>query len=336
MEYIFNEQLQWAVDGVNKTFTTANEIGNIEEVYLWGLPYRDISFSWNIVTFNSAPPLGANQPTIDYFLPSEAPAPAEWQLLFWDIIDDVYEWLDEDRTSDIYKESVVKKKINDYIKKLRNNKFVNEDFLTVTYKTEWAFTAVKDALWIKVNGTEWKTIPSTWFVTTESIGVFEYLWISNEWLLSGTLWKEIKDRENITFAIKKPNWCKKIWEVRLNWTPLSPSDIRKWDFYSSSFTEYWDFIILPYHNEWIISVTYVQNLEDASADTDLISFIPEYAEVISTYVAYKYMIIMDDERWQAVKQEWKEERSRWSNYRVRMAVWANNQIGTSWVLNNWL
>ena len=65
--FIYKEEPTWLVDGVNKTFTVINNVETLEEVFVWGAPYRNISsVAWKTIVLNDAPPVGATI-NVDYF-----------------------------------------------------------------------------------------------------------------------------------------------------------------------------------------------------------------------------------------------------------------------------
>ncbi len=65
--YIYREVPSGTIDGVNKTFTVINNIETLEEVFVWGAPYRNVSsIAGKTITLNDAPPDGA-EINVDYF-----------------------------------------------------------------------------------------------------------------------------------------------------------------------------------------------------------------------------------------------------------------------------
>lgn len=65
--FVYNETPTWLVNWTNKVFTTINDISILEEFYVWGIPYRNITSIWtNTITLNKAPPTWAIV-SVDYF-----------------------------------------------------------------------------------------------------------------------------------------------------------------------------------------------------------------------------------------------------------------------------
>ena len=111
--YVYNETLIGAIDGVNTTFTTLSLIQEIEDVYFGWAPYRDITFvaGTNVITFADAPEIWANQPTVDYFIFSMDASGVTWDVTFWDVIDDTYSKMGSKRTSKVYEEAQIQRQI---------------------------------------------------------------------------------------------------------------------------------------------------------------------------------------------------------------------------------
>lgn len=53
--YISNETPTGSVDWINKVFTTAYNIWQIDTVYVWTVPYFDFTFTWTVLTLTDAP-----------------------------------------------------------------------------------------------------------------------------------------------------------------------------------------------------------------------------------------------------------------------------------------
>ena len=65
--FIYKETPSWEIDWANKIFTVASNINTLEEVFVWGAPYRKISsIAWKNITLNEAPPIWATV-DVDYF-----------------------------------------------------------------------------------------------------------------------------------------------------------------------------------------------------------------------------------------------------------------------------
>lgn len=68
--YIFNEQAQGIVNGVNKVFTVANTISTIESLRIGYIEYTNFTYSWNTITLADAPSVINWGVYVDYFYES--------------------------------------------------------------------------------------------------------------------------------------------------------------------------------------------------------------------------------------------------------------------------
>ena len=82
--YIYNEALQWAINGVNKIFTAINNIESIESLRIWYVEYTNFTFSGNTITLTDAPTVfsWAGGVYIDYYSTSGTPAPSSVNLIY--------------------------------------------------------------------------------------------------------------------------------------------------------------------------------------------------------------------------------------------------------------
>jgi len=335
--YIYNETLGGVIDGVNVTFTTLNNISKIEEVYLWGAAYRNVSFvvGTNIITFADAPPIWAASPTIDYFDETVVPTAPSSNVTFWDVIDDVFEKIGAKRTSNVYLENQIKKQINKWYKRIKNIKAYKDKILQYTFNK----ANDQEAIWYNastITTANMDYVPSSWAIllwdssfvnyTTYTSGVF--------W---ATAWYVYASWDRVAVWYKLPSGVKRPAEVIMDRVPLTYKDNREW-INSPSHYNYTilqdaagdEFIFLPFRtSDAIITVKYVPDYSIFEDDTDVINILYEYSDVLSLYAVYNVLMQREDDRWQAVKQEWKELLKDYKAYKASAVDWINNRFNTT-------
>lgn len=328
--YIYNETLQGVVDWVNTIFTTLNNIASLEEVYIGWIAYRDVTFSWTTVTFADAPPIGIWQPSIDYFTTLSY---SLWgDVTFWEIIDDVYQKIGSKRTSNVILEPQIKKLINKWLQQINNIRKYKSDIFS------YSFNKAKDGNAIVYNATQIDVGVIPYVPATGNI----ILWYNalvpySSYLLgilSATPWFVYKQSDRVSFGYKIPSWVKRIAEVLMNWTSLKYVDNREFtiDYAASYYTiikdSIWDeYLFLPYlGTDSLITVKYIPDFSIFDVDSDIVSIEYEYSDVLSLYTAYNILLFREDDRWQAVKQEYLEELKRFKSYKSKEIDWINNTI----------
>jgi len=326
LDIIYWEDLNWVVDWINKVFTTVDTIYKIEEVYVGWAAYKDVTFDWNEVTFEDAPPVWS-EPTIDYFKETELVIPA-WYVSFINLIDEVYEILGTNSRSPIFPMSIVKRYINKGIQKVKNEKFFKDKVFSYT------FNKARDTSVIEYWATEiltsaWQYVPTSWAILLWS-AMIEY-----SSFLDGKFWAQAKfiyDKwDKVSIWYKLPSWIKKTAEVLVWWKPLTYIDNREFSIWSYWYTIFhwanWDrYLFLPYWDEQQITVKYITDTTIYENDTDLIDIMYEYSDVVALYAAYKLCLFREDDRWQAYKQEFLEEKNKLKAYKSRQTDWINNKF----------
>lgn len=336
MNYIYNETLSWVVDGVNKTFTTVYDIFKIEEVYIGWAAYRGVSFSWNTVVFNDAPPLWSPQPSIDYFETTTPVPAAEWDVTLGLIINDVYDKLVQDRftggvPNDVYKEGQIRQSIVTGWRRIKNKR------AQLSAVSSYSFRKAKDFLtnnedWGQIEIGEQTNIPASWFIALDNWAVIEYN--SYTWWTVFTAWWVWKIGTRFSFWYKLPSVAAKPSEVMINWAVLEYEDQREWTASSKWYTLIDDYIFLPLTNRNdIVVIKYIKKHQVITEDADIIPVEWDYFEMLSYFALYKVCQLVEDERWFAFKAEWKEIEKEWRSYRSRSVDWINNTLRSS-ILNN--
>lgn len=336
MNYIYNEILSWVVDWVNTEFTTQFQISKIEEVYLGWVSYRDVSFTGNLVTFTDAPPLWTAQPTIDYF-ESETPTPSSnEEVTLWLVIDDVYWKLVQDRVSnwvpnDVYKEDQIKKSIETWFRRIRNKSIYKDKISSYSFRSAKVMTTIG---WnnTSIEVSSINAIPNNWLGMFDNWTVFTYTWYAN-WIISwDTTIYNSGDRLIVWY--KMPESLVKVSEVLFNWYPLEYQDKREYAPNNRYYTVIDWYIFLPYsENEDLIVVKYIPKYTQLLEDSDFIDIEYDYFEVLSYYALYKICQLVEDERWQAFKVEYRELERDYKSYKSRAVDWINNRFRSN-VLNN--
>lgn len=328
MNYIYNETLSWVVDWVNKTFTTQYQISKIEEVYLWGVSYRDVSFVWNVVTFADAPPVWSS-PSIDYF-ESETPTPvSESDVTLWLIIDDVYDKLVQDRVldwipNDTYKETQIKKSVVTWFRRIRNKSIHKDKISSYSFRSaKWLTAKSEDNTNIDV--WEYDNVPNNWKWMFQSWAVFDYTGYSN-WILNSDL-ATYNSGDRLSVGYKLPSAAIKPSEVLVNWFPLQYKDPREYSLSYKYYTVIDWYIFLPYsENDNIVVVKYIPKYSQLIEDSDLIDIEYDYFEVLSYYALYKVCQLVEDDRWDEFKVEYEELERDYKSYKSKAVDWINNSL----------
>lgn len=308
--YIYNETPSWVINWTNKVFTTLYEILNIEEVYVWWAPYRKISFSWNTITLVDAPPTWTNI-SVDYYDTSDNPIATEWEVTFWDLINEVYWELWQKTTSTMYLLSIVKKKINQFIKRLYNDKI----YYAIS-KRLW-ITLSKKANIIEYNSSyiniwEMDNIPSQWTLLLNWLLISYSNYI--DWKLMCTPWVIYKTSDNLEILYKLPTTLKTVSKVYILWEEI----LRDW---YKVYNYNWDKYINIKYNDSFAVIEYSPIITELTDDNDLVNIEYEYSQVISYYVVYKMFLSREDTRYASYKNEYNEERRKYNKFKAN--YWDN-------------
>jgi hypothetical protein len=335
-EFIYNETLQWTIDGVNKTFTTLYNIEKIEEVYYLWAPYRNISFTNNVVTFVDAPTIWSTQPTIDYFKVTISPLSEWWDVTFWEIIVDVYDKIWQDRIKNsvankVYKESLIKNYINNWFSRIKNLRLYKD------IVRQYSFNKSKDwtIIWYNAGylniGENISYTPANWIAMFRRDSIMEYSSYSS-WHLNWTTWVVYENWDTYKVWYKIPTWIKKVMEVIFEWEPLTYYDIREYNMWIYWYSIYkasnWDdYLLLPFtkDNE-VVTVKYQSVYSVYSADEDIVGIEREYYELLSFYTLRKLFQYREDDRWQQAEKDYRELLKEYKSYKSRAVDWINNEL----------
>ena len=335
--YIYNETLWGVIDGVNTTYTTLNNIFNIEEVYLGGVAYRDISFvvGTNVIEFVDAPPLGSAAPTADYFIQATVVTAASTDVTFGDVIDDTFEKIGASRTSAVYLENQIQRQINKGYKRIKNIKSYKDKVLQYTFNKANDMQAVwYDASTITTAAESY--VPAAWAVLLWDTSFVNYTSYSSG-VFSAVAGYTYNSGDKVSVGYKLPSIVKRPAEVIMDKQVLTYVDNREYvnragsHFYTCIQDSNGDtFIFLPYMaQDAIITVKHVPNDAILTLDADIVNIIYEYSDVLSLYAAYNVLMLREDDRWQAVKQEYIELLRDYKAYKSKAVDGINNRFRTT-------
>jgi hypothetical protein len=79
----------------------------------------------------------------------------------------------------------------------------------------------------------------------------------------------------------------------------------------------------------VVTVKYVPEYDVFVDDSDIITIEYEYSDVLSLYAAYNVLLLREDDRWQAVKEEYKELLKDMKSYKSRAIDGINNRFSTT-------
>ena len=331
--FVYNETMSWVIDWINTQFTTANDIFKIEEVYLWGVAYRDVSFVGNVVTFADAPPVGASSPTIDYFIEETAAPTIVSDVTFGDCIQDVYDKIGVTRLSNVILENYIKRELNKWIKRIKNTRVFKDRIQEYTFnKSKDGTVGTYNASFISIGENDY--VPSNGAILLWDSTHVRYETYSS-WNLWAIAWYVYKEWDKYSIWYKIPSWVKRVSEVMINGDVLRYVDVREFSINRSCINytilqdSLWDrYIFLPYRkgNNDVVSVKYAPDFPLYVEDADVVDIEYEYIDVIVLYAAYMALLFREDDRWQAVKQEYKELLKEYKVYKWRAVDWINNKI----------
>lgn len=335
--FIYNEVLSWVIDGINREFTTLNEIDRIEEVYLGWAAYRDVGFAWTVVTFAIAPPVWASQPTIDYFSTEPDVPSIESVVTLWDVIADTYDIIWVEETSNVHLERMVKRYIDKGIQKIKNLKYYKDRILTYSFnKAEDSEAGEYSAT--GVNITEKDYVPANGVYLLRDSVIVEYSTYTDG-ILNGSPWVVYKKWDDVVLWYKIPSTIKKISEVIIDGVAIEPKDIRDYKINQEYFCIYHHsdgerYLFLPYTTEdKVVTVKYIPVYTSLDLDSDLVDIEYEYSELLSLYAAYKLLLYREDDRWQAIKKEYLEFLRDYKSYKSRATANINNRLKSN-ILSN--
>lgn len=103
-----------AINGINKTFTLANEIGMIDDVFMDGVIYTSFSFSGNQLTLSDAPTLSI---FVDYSTTSTTPS-TDSETTLGDILGSIWSLLWQKSTSTTFSRDYLVGKVNQTMRKV--------------------------------------------------------------------------------------------------------------------------------------------------------------------------------------------------------------------------
>ena len=156
-------------------------------------------------------------------------------------------------------------------------------------------------------------------------------------MFGASAWYTYNSGDRVSVGYKLPNGVKRPSEVILDRIVLTYKDNREFVVSPSNFnyTIFQDvngdeFIFLPFKaDEAIITVKYVPEFDIFENDDSVINIIYEYSDVLSLYAAYNVLLLREDDRWQAIKEEYRELLKDYKSYKSRAVDGINNRFGTT-------
>ena len=226
MEFIYNETASWAVDWINKVYTVLYDISKIEEVHIWWAPYRNLTYDGNTITLADAIPVWGWSPSVDYFRETVSPVTPIWDVTLWDIIDDIYDKIWQQRTNNLmYKESQILTQINTGIKRLHNMRIYKDRILSYSFNNVEQLSIQRySATWVDI--TEKDHVPADWLAMI-NWHTFEYSTYTDG-ILNWTVWVVYDTNDTVTVWYKIPDGVKKISEILIDGCPVEYWDNREY------------------------------------------------------------------------------------------------------------
>lgn len=300
INFIYNEQLTWVVDGVNTVFTSANDIDEVESIRIGWAEYTNFSFTGNTVTFAFAPTTALGSPYMDYFVAWITPTPSASQKTFRQIVTEIYEEIGQYETSAQYPLSMVKRYVQETIP-LHNNKRVNplrkigsysfnksKDYVASTYSSTSidvgsisSYVPASGAILLK-NGTflQYGSRTSTAFQSLSGLSIVY----------------ESGDKVDVGYKI--PDGVQKISEVFLGRTLLTFKDRREFLIYPGPcYTIIDGYLFLPRtFTDEVVIVGFTYPTTTPINDDDIIDFEPHYEMVLRYDVLKRMYAAREDTR----------------------------------------
>lgn len=334
ISFIYNETLTWTVDGVNKVFTSLQQIDQVESIRIWGAEYSDFSFSGNTVTLSDAPTVVLGPPEMDYFVAWVTPVTPSWTHTFLDVINYYYEKVGQDSTSEQFPLSLVKSEIQS------NIDYVNNDRPNPRSKIwSYSFNKAADQAVTEYSGSsvpatlDWVSyIPAQGAIIVRDSGYTTYTSYNSTAFMGTDVGFVYQPNDKISIGYPIPSWVKRVSEVLIRWVPLDRVDQREYSIkrcYNNSnvYCIIDDFIFLPYSTKLdvVVTVTYEKETSSPSLDGDIIDLEADYWKLPAYYALYIIWIDREDDRAANWKQMYTDTYKAYKKY-IRNSFWINSKI----------
>ena len=137
MAFVELETPTGTIDGVNKTFTLANNINSVVMIIIGGVPYVDYSYTGNTLTLDDAPPADTTDFQISYYSSTPADSSGDFSIsdfsTLWATVEGetipndtlLYYWLNE-----------IDQIVYSKLYKIFPEKFIEEETITVVIGTQ--------------------------------------------------------------------------------------------------------------------------------------------------------------------------------------------------------
>jgi len=123
MSIIANEIPSWAIDGSNKVFTTAENIGEIIDLIVDWAEYYWFVVSWTTITLSDAPTLSIR---VDYSTTAVIPMPWTDAITLWDVKTKIWEEMVQKSTSTTYSSTKLTNMVNEVSAQIFDKQVYNE------------------------------------------------------------------------------------------------------------------------------------------------------------------------------------------------------------------
>lgn len=336
--YIFGETASWVVNGVNTSFTLVNEIDRIEEIYLGGASYRSFSFSGSTITLTDAPTTETWAPVVDYWQTSTYTTPGS--VTFWNVIDDVYLRLSQERTSRQFPLTLVKTYINEGIRVLNNYKQNPKDKIgSYSFNKAPDFTVSSYSATQLLSWAITATVPSSGKAIVKYWDVVDYTsrtaWVSLNGLTNLGITYIAWDKISVWYAL--PSLVKTVGEVIMDRRILTFADKREFiiDMSWYKYTIIDGYLFLPYswNSDDVVTVNYTRNNNECIAESDIVDISQDYFHVLSLYSLYNILMDREDDRWQVQKDKFETQFKWYRSFISKQTNWINNRIPSAHLRN---
>lgn len=337
VNFIYNETLFWAVNGVNTTFTTSYPISTIEEIRVGWIPYTNFSYNLKTIIFATAPTPIQGSPVIDYYKSwAYKPLIASWTT-FSQLRNDVYTQIGQTISSLQYPQNLVDLHIKEGVKTIANLKTNRKKVSVYSFNkaADWNIASYS-ANYLNVGSVSLHT-PSKWKIVIDNSEFIDYYNVSATSFIN-LVGAEIYPTNAMKYSVwyKIPDNIKHIAEVYLNGFKLVPMDIREFALGKDwiGFYQFDEYLFLPYSSAtWdIVTVFYTSDTWDLVNDTDVVDFEGEYMKVLRRYVLKEVYHDREDEREDRAVLKYREDLREYKSYISKSHDGINNVIKTAWPL----
>lgn len=335
---IYDEELIWEVDWINKLFYSIYPIDKIDELRVGNIAYSNFTVNWRAITLSSAPSVLLWAPRIDYYRKDATINIIDSWVTLSELRSSIYIRIGQTVTSLQYPKELADEYISEWVNRIGKMKQDRKKRWILSFHKAYDWT-IRWISWTSIDvGTTSKYLPTkgiaivgTWDVvyyeskTSSSITSISDLELNNlEW-------------DKIQYGYRLPRNINKVSEVFIWWFKLTPADFSEYRAQKENdkFCEYNWYLFVPYRttDADVVTVVYIWKHESTYSDSDIIDFNWDYLPVIKTFVLWNMYHDREDDRsdkeekrYEKVLREYKRELSK--QYETTAPI-----IQTSWPLN---